>query len=79
MHIVISLPASEAQPWMRLFADALPEARVDRHEPDQPLNALAPQADYVVAAYPSKTLFAEQKSPKAVFTVSAGVSIRRPL
>jgi glyoxylate/hydroxypyruvate reductase A len=58
---------------MALFAAALPEARVDRHEPDQPAAASAPQADYVVAAYPSKTLFAEQKSPKAVFTVSAGV------
>jgi len=73
MHIVVSLPASEAQPWMALFKAALPEARVDRHEPDQPVDASAPQADYVVAAYPSKTLFAEQRSPKAVFTVSAGV------
>jgi glyoxylate/hydroxypyruvate reductase len=58
---------------MALFAAALPEARVDRHEPDRPAAASAPQADYVVAAYPSKTLFAEQTSPKAVFTVSAGV------
>jgi glyoxylate/hydroxypyruvate reductase A len=73
MHIVVSLPADEAQPWMALFAAALPEARVDRHEPDRPLDPSASQADYVVAAYPSKTLFAEQKSPKAVFTVSAGV------
>ena len=73
MHIVVSLPASEAQPWMGLFAAALPEARLDRHEPHCPVDPSAPQADYVVAAYPSKTLFAEQKSPKAVFTVSAGI------
>jgi glyoxylate/hydroxypyruvate reductase A len=58
---------------MPLFAAALPEARVDRHEPHQPVDSSSPQADYVVAAYPSKTLFAEQKSPKAVFTVSAGI------
>jgi glyoxylate/hydroxypyruvate reductase A len=58
---------------MGLFAAALPEARVDRHEPHQPVDPSVPQADYVVAAYPSKTLFAEQRSPKAVFTVSAGI------
>lgn len=73
MHIVVSLPANDAEPWMALFEAALPEARVDRREPDQPVNPSASQADYVVAAYPSKTIFAEQKSPKAVFTVSAGV------
>lgn len=73
MHIVVSLPASEAKPWMALFATALPEARIDRHEPDQPADASTPQADYVVVAFPSKTLFAEQPAPKAVFTVSAGV------
>jgi glyoxylate/hydroxypyruvate reductase A len=73
MRIVVSLPAGEAEPWMALFAAALPEARVDRHEPDRLASASAPQADYVVAAYPSRTLFEEQKSPKAVFTVSAGV------
>ena len=73
MHIVISLPAEETEPWMALFRAALPEAHVERHEPDQPADASAPRADYVVAAYPSNTLFAEQTSPKAVFTVSAGV------
>jgi glyoxylate/hydroxypyruvate reductase len=73
MHIVVSLPAGETEPWMSLFAAALPEARVERHEPGTPARPAAPQADYVVAAYPSDTLFAEQKSPKAVFTVSAGV------
>lgn len=73
MQIVVSLPTGEAQPWMALFEAALPEARVVRHEPDQPVDPSAAQADYVVAAYPSKTLFSEQRSPKAVFTVSAGI------
>ena len=73
MHIVVSLPAEETEPWMSLFAAALPEARVERHEPGTPARPAAAQADYVIAAYPSGTLFAEQKSPKAVFTVSAGV------
>ncbi|MEO8754612.1 MAG: glyoxylate/hydroxypyruvate reductase A, partial [Casimicrobiaceae bacterium] len=73
MHIVVSLVAEDTQPWMSLLQAALPEARVERHEPGQLPRPEAPQADYVIAAYRSETLFAEQRSPKAVFTVSAGV------
>jgi glyoxylate/hydroxypyruvate reductase A len=58
---------------MDLFAAALPEATFDRHEPDAPPRADAARADYAVAAAPSRTFFVEQPSPKAVFTVSAGV------
>ncbi|MFO1322658.1 MAG: glyoxylate/hydroxypyruvate reductase A [Burkholderiales bacterium] len=74
MHVVVSLPESEASPWMALFADALPEATLDRHEPDRAPEAAARAADFVVAACPSRTLFAEQPAPRAVFTVSAGVA-----
>jgi glyoxylate/hydroxypyruvate reductase A len=73
MHIALSLPEDAASPWMELFASALPEATLARHEPDKPAPPGAQCADYVVAAYPSKTLFVEQPAPKAVFTVSAGV------
>src|SRR4051812_35474063 len=72
MHLVLSLPEAEASPWMELFAQALPEATLARHEPGES-RAQAKAADYVIAAYPSKTLFLEQPVPKAVFTVSAGV------
>jgi glyoxylate/hydroxypyruvate reductase A len=71
--IALSLPESESSPWMELFAAALPEATLARHEPDEAPDSAARRADYVVAAYPSKTLFAEQPRPKAIFTVSAGV------
>lgn len=73
MRIALSLPESESSPWMELFAQALPEASLDRHEPDRAARADAARVDYVIAAYPSATLFVEQPAPKAVFTVSAGV------
>jgi glyoxylate/hydroxypyruvate reductase A len=73
MHIALSLPERESSPWMALFADALPKATLERHEPDRSPRGDVQQADYVVVAYPSKTLFVEQPAPKAVFTVSAGV------
>jgi glyoxylate/hydroxypyruvate reductase A len=73
MHLVLSLPELEAQPWMDLFRAGLPEASFERHEPDRPPQSQVRRADYVIAAYPSATLFIEQPAPKAVFTVSAGV------
>jgi glyoxylate/hydroxypyruvate reductase A len=51
----------------------LPEAVLDRHEPNAPPRAGLARADYAIAAYPSDTFFLEQPSPKAVFTISAGV------
>lgn len=74
MRVVLSLPESETSPWMALFRDALPEATIDLHEPDRVPVDDAPRADYVVAAYPSATLFTEQPAPTAIFTVSAGVA-----
>jgi glyoxylate/hydroxypyruvate reductase A len=73
MRIALSLPAADASPWTELFAAALPEAVLDRHEPNAPARRDAPRADYAIAAAPSSTFFVEQPSPKAVFTVSAGV------
>jgi glyoxylate/hydroxypyruvate reductase A len=73
MHIALSLPEEDAPTWMPLFASALPEATVDRHEPDRAADPGARRADYAIAAYPSTTFFTEQPRPKAIFTVSAGV------
>jgi glyoxylate/hydroxypyruvate reductase A len=73
MHIAVSLTAEDASPWMELFAAALPDATLDRHEPDAPVREGIARADYAIAAHPSTTFFLEQPSPKAVFTVSAGV------
>lgn len=74
MRVIVCLPADEADPWMDLFGAALPGAHVERREPDAPVAAGAPCADYVVAGVPCGTVFAEQRAPKAVFTVSAGVA-----
>ncbi len=73
MHVVVTLSASEAQPWMDLFRAALPGARVVRREPGQPVQGPEPPADYVVLAEPCRAVFDVQPSPKAVFTASAGV------
>jgi len=73
MHIALSLPAEDASPWVDLFASALPEATIHLHEPGVPARDGVARADYAIAAYPSDTFFLEQPSPKAVFTVSAGV------
>ena len=73
MHVVVTLSAPEAQPWMDLFRDALPGARVVRREPGQPVRGPEPPADYVVLAEPCRVVFDAQPAPKAVFTASAGV------
>lgn len=74
MLIVVALTQDEETAlWMRLFAEALPQARIVHREPNQPVDVQAAQGDYVVIADPCETLFLEQRAPKAVFTVSAGV------
>lgn len=73
MRIALSLPAEDASPWVDLFASALPEATIHLHEPGTPARDGVARADYAIAAYPSDTFFLEQPSPKAIFTVSAGV------
>lgn len=74
MKVTLSLPANEASPWLPLFRAALPGADVGLREPDAPVAAGAPRADYVVAAWPCRTVFDEHTAPKAIFTVSAGVA-----
>lgn len=73
MRIALSLPAEDASPWVELFASALPEATIHLHEPGAPVRDGVVRADYAIAAYPSDTFFLEQPSPKAIFTISAGV------
>lgn len=73
LRVVVTLSAAEAQPWMDLFRQALPDAEVERREPGQPAQATEVRADYVVLAEPCRTVFDAQPSPKAVFTASAGV------
>ena len=73
MHVTVCLAAEDASPWMDLFGAALPDAHVERREPDAPVAVGALRADYVVAAHPCRTVFDEQPAPRAVFTVSAGV------
>jgi glyoxylate/hydroxypyruvate reductase A len=73
MHVVVTLSASAAQPWMDLFRAALPDARVERREPGQPVGGPEPPADYVVLAEPCRFVFDAQPSPRAVFTASAGL------
>jgi glyoxylate/hydroxypyruvate reductase A len=74
VRVVVTLSAAEAQPWMDLLRHALPEADIERREPGQPAHAAEPPADYVVLAEPCRTVFDAQRSPKAVFTASAGVA-----
>ena len=75
LRVVVTLSAAEAQPWMDLFRHALPEADIERREPGQPVHAAEPAADYVVLAEPCRTVFDAQRTPKAVFTASAGVGL----
>jgi len=80
VRVTVCLAADEASPWMALFEAALPNARVERREPGAPVDAAAAVADYVVAAQSCDTVFAEQRVPRAVFTLSAGVghALRMP-
>jgi glyoxylate/hydroxypyruvate reductase len=73
IRIALSLPAAHASPWVELFTAAMPDATLDRHEPNAAVRTDVARADYAVAAHPSDTFFLEQPCPKAVFTVSAGV------
>lgn len=73
MVLALSLPAEDAPPWVALFRAALPDATMELHEPDAPARAGTVRADYAVVGKPSATFFLEQPSPKAIFTLSAGV------
>ena len=73
MHVVLSIPRSVAATWRDLFQNAMPGARIEVREPGQSVNPGVSQADYVVIFHPCATVFAEQRGPKAVFGLSAGI------
>ena len=74
MRIVVCLPEADASPWLELLASALPQAVLDRREPESPARANAGRADYVVMIHRDREVVAEQSRPKALFTASAGVA-----
>ena len=74
MRIVVCLPEADASPWLELLASALPQAVLDRREPESPARANAGRADYVVMIHGDREVVAEQARPKALFTASAGVA-----
>ena len=73
MRIVLSLPEDAEGCWLELLRAALPGAHVVPRLSGQPVDPAAPAADYVVAYGKCETLFDEQRRPKAIFTLSAGV------
>jgi glyoxylate/hydroxypyruvate reductase A len=74
MRVVLSLPEDAEGHWLDLLRAALPGAQVTPRLWDSPADPAAPAADYVVAYGKCETLFAEQRRPKAIFTLSAGVA-----
>ena len=73
MRVVLSLPEDAEAFWLELLRAALPGAQVSPRLWDTPVDSAAPAADYVVAYGKCETLFDEQRQPKAIFTLSAGV------
>lgn len=73
-RILLSLPADADGCWPDLFRAALPDAQIIVRDPAQPPDPHAAPADYVVAYGRCEALFDEPHKPKAIFTLSAGVS-----
>ena len=73
MHVSLSLPEDAEACWLELLRAALPGAQVIPRLWGSPVDPAAPVADYVVAYGKCETLFDEQRQPKAIFTLSAGV------
>jgi glyoxylate/hydroxypyruvate reductase A len=73
MRVVLSLPGDAEACWLDLLRTALPGAQVIPRLWDSPVDPAAPVADYVVAYGKCGTLFDEQRRPRAIFTLSAGV------
>ena len=73
MRVVLSLPEDAEACWLELLRAALPGAQVTPRLWGSPVDPVAPAADYVVAYGKCETLFDEQRRPKAIFTLSAGV------
>jgi glyoxylate/hydroxypyruvate reductase A len=73
MRVVLSLPGDAEACWLELLRAALPGAQVIPRLWESPVDPAAPTADYVVAYGKCETLFDEQRRPRAIFTLSAGV------
>jgi glyoxylate/hydroxypyruvate reductase len=77
VRIHISTPIDEAPRIVALFKDALPGAHVrlvDGAAYENEGGRESEQADYVVTGYRNATLFARERSMKAIFAFSAGVA-----
>ena len=73
MRLVLSVPREVAAIWRAPFEAALPGAHVELREPGQAVAPAAICADFVAIYGPCATIFAEQRAPKAVFALSAGI------
>jgi glyoxylate/hydroxypyruvate reductase len=73
MHVVLSVPEEEGEPWRALFAAALPGASISVRDPALPPDPSALPADYAVAYGRCEALCDERHRLKAIFTLSAGV------
>ena len=73
MRVVLSLPEDAEACWLELLRAALPGADVIPRLWGSAVDPAAPAADYVVAYGKCETLFDEQRRPKGIFTLSAGV------
>jgi glyoxylate/hydroxypyruvate reductase A len=73
MRVVLSLPEDAEACWLDLLRAALPGAQVFPRPWGSPVDPVAPAADYVVAYGKCESLFDEQRRPKAIFALSAGV------
>ena len=80
MHIVLTLAAAEESTWLPLARAALPAADIVLRPPDSPVDLRARMADYALQSYPCTTLYREQRSLRAAFALTAGVSwlLREP-
>lgn len=74
MRITVSLDARHASPWMELFAQALPDAAIERRERHAPVRAAAPAPDFIVMTGPCSTVLAEVPRPRALFATGAGIA-----
>lgn len=59
---------------MELFAQALPDAVIERREPDAPVRENVPAPDFIVMTGPCATVLAESPRPRALFATGAGIA-----
>ncbi len=74
MRITVSLDAEYASPWMDLFAQALPEAAIERRDRNAPVRPAAPAPDFVVMTGSCTTVLVESPRPRALFATGAGIA-----